>query len=236
MKKEGAIITISLDHNIKKERLHLWKCFTQFKMLRTYICFSAPEVTVHCENQYMTVVVAKALLPDVDRGHLRLRNSSCSATETAAHFSLTTPLDGCLTAATETSTSLIYSNKVQEIPSDMIMNGAVTRKRQVEIPFRCQYPKSGMVSSAGWKPEINRFNADGRGNFTMTLNMFPDSDFATPYSQKDMPVVAKVQQPLFFEVSVLAGVSQLSIGARRCYATPTQHHDSSVEYNFIENG
>lgn len=200
--------------------------------------FPAPEVTVHCENQYMTVVVAKALLPGVDRRHLRLRNSSCSAAESTTHFSLTTPLDGCLTSASETPTSLIYSNKVLEIPSDMVINGAVTRKKQVQIPFSCQYSKSGMVSSSGWKPESNAvdFNVEGRGNFTITLNMFPNRDFATPYSHKDMPVAAELQQPLFFEVSVLTGDSQLSIAAHRCYATPTQHHSGSVEYNFIQNG
>lgn len=93
---------------------------------------------------------SKWVLPGVDRGHLGLRNSSCSATETATHLSLTTPLDGCLTSATETSTSLIYSTKVREIPSDMIMNGAVTRKRQVTIPFRRQYSKSGMVRRPRW--------------------------------------------------------------------------------------
>ena len=186
----------------------------------------------------MTIVVAKALVPDVDRGHLGLQNSSCSATETTTYFSLTTPLDGCLTSASETPTSLIYSNKVLKIPSDVILNGAVTRQKQMEIPFSCQYSKSGMVSSAGWKPEINvvEFNVAGRGNFTMTLNMFAGSDFATPYSQKDMPVAVKVQQPLFFEVSVLSGDSQLSIAVRRCYATPTQHQNGSVEYNFIQNG
>ena len=205
--------------------------------MRIYIFFSAPNVTVHCGNQYMIVVVAKALLPGVGRGHLRLRNSSCSAIETTNHFSLKTPLDGCLTSASETPTSLIYSNKVLELPSDMVTNGAVTRKTQVEIPFSCQYSKSGMVSSAGWKPGINvvEFNVKGRGNFTITLNMFPGSDFATPYSQKDLPVAVQLQQPLFFEVSVLTGDSQLSIAAHRCYATPTQHPNGS-EYNFIQNG
>lgn len=88
----------------------------------------------------------------------------------------------------------------------------------------------------GWKPEINRFNVEGRGNFPMTLNMLPDSGFATSYSQKNMPVLVKVQQPLFFKVSVLAGDSQLSVGAHRCYATPTQHHNGSAKYNFIQNG
>lgn len=88
----------------------------------------------------------------------------------------------------------------------------------------------------GWKPEINRFNVEGRGNFPVTLNMLPYSGFATSYSQKNMLVVVKVQQPLFFKVSVLAGDSQLSVGAHRCYATPTQHHNGSAKYNFIQNG
>lgn len=198
--------------------------------------FLASKVTVHCENQYMTVVVSRSLLPGVDGGHVRLLNASCTATETSTHFSVRTQLDDCLTSTSYTPKSVLYSNKVLTIPSDI--KDVVTRKKEVEIPFSCQYSKSGVVSSAGWKPENNVIvvNVKGRGNFTMTLDMFPDSDFATPYCQSDMPVAVQVQQPLFFEVSVTTGDSQLSIRTDHCYATPTQERNASVEYNFIQNG
>ncbi|KAL9955740.1 hypothetical protein ACROYT_G037108 [Oculina patagonica] len=198
--------------------------------------FPSAEITVLCEDEYMTVVIAKSLLPGVDRGHLRLLDASCTATETSTHFPLTTPLTGCLTSVSHTPASVIYSNRVLEIPSDI--NDVVTRIKEVEISFSCQYSKSGVVSSVGWKPGNNviMFNDEGRGNFTMALDMFSDSDFATPYSGNDFPVEVQIQQPLFFEVSVTTGDSQLLIRADHCYATPTQDRNSLVKYDLIQDG
>lgn len=133
-------------------------------------------------------MVAKSFLPGVDGGHVRLLNASCTATETSTHFTLRTRLDGCLTLNNHTPTSVLYSNKVLAASSDI--TDVVLRKKKVKIPFSCLYSKSGVVSSAAWRPENNVivFNVKGKGNFTMTLNMFADSDFSTPYSQNDMPV------------------------------------------------
>jgi len=52
-----------------------------------------------------------------------------------------------------TANSVMYSNRVLEIFSDI--NVIVTREKCVEISFSCQYSKSGVVSSLGWKPENN---------------------------------------------------------------------------------
>ncbi|XP_078348194.1 uncharacterized protein LOC144633237 isoform X2 [Oculina patagonica] len=198
--------------------------------------FPSAEITVLCEDEYMTVVIAKSLLPGVDRGHLRLLDASCTATETSTHFSLTTPLTGCLTAVHQTPTSVICSNRVLEIPSDI--NDVVTRIKEVEISFSCQYFKSGLVSSVGWKPENNVivFNDEGQRNFTMALNMFPDSNFTTPHSQNDFPVVVQIQQHLFFEVSATTGGLQVSLRADHCYATPTQDRNSPVKHDLIQDG
>ena len=198
--------------------------------------FTASEITVHCEDEYMTVMIAKSLLPYVDRERLRLVDSRCTATETNSHFYLTTPLNGCNTAVSHTANSVIYSNRVLEISSDI--NAIVTREKYVEISFSCQYSKSGVVSSVGWKPENNVviYNDEGRGNFTMTLDMFQSGDFGTAYSQNDFPVAVQIRQPLFFEVSVTTGDSQLTIRADHCYATPTQDRNSLMKYDFIQNG
>ncbi len=98
---------------------------------------TAAEITVLCEDEYMTVLIAKSLLPGVDRAHLRLLDASCTATETSTHFSLTTPLTGCLTVVSHTPTSVIYSNKVLEIPSGI--NDVERRTKGMEISFSCQY-------------------------------------------------------------------------------------------------
>lgn len=215
---------------------YLFFCMNVGLFIYLHDLLTAAEITVLCEDEYMTVVIAKSLLPGVDRGHLRLLDASCTASETSTHFSLTTPLTGCLTAVSHTPTSVICSNRVLEIPSDI--NDVVTRIKEVEISFSCQYFKSGVVSSVGWQPENNVivFNDEGQRNFTMALNMFPDRDFVTPYSLNDFPVVVQIQQPLFFEVSATTGGLQVSLRADHCYATPTQDRNSLVKYDFIQDG
>lgn len=194
--------------------------------------------TVHCGNQYMTVAIAKSFLPGVDRGHLQLLDASCTATETSTQFILQAPLVGCFSSVSHRPKSVLYSNKVLTISSDI--NPVVTRKKEIEIPFSCLYAKSGVVSTAGWKPEKNviKFSVERQGNFTMTLDMFPNSDFGAPYSQKDLPLAVHIEQSLFFEVFVTTGDGELSIRADRCYATLTQDRKrkTSVKYDLIQNG
>ena len=80
------------------------------------------------------------------------------------------------------------------------------------------------------------FSDEGKGNFTLSLNMFPDKRFVSPYMKDDFPVAVVLRKLLFFEVSVTSGDKQLSIIADRCYATPTQDQKNSLKYEFIRKG
>ena len=80
------------------------------------------------------------------------------------------------------------------------------------------------------------FSDEGKGNFTLSLNMFPDKRFVSPYTKDDFPVAVVLRKLLFFEVSVTSGDKQLSIIADRCYATPTQDQQNSLNYEFITKG
>ncbi|KAJ7382017.1 hypothetical protein OS493_037660 [Desmophyllum pertusum] len=203
--------------------------------VNTVIC-NAPGVDVQCNSDNMTIIIPKSLLRGIDREHLRLLDTTCKAKETSALFSLTTSLTGCSTTRRHTPTAIVYSNTVLEIavtPKDV-----VTRVREIEIPFSCFYSSSGEVSSVGLKPSNRKlvFSDEGKGNFTLSLNMFPDKRFVSPYMNDDFPVAVVLRKLLFFEVSVTSGDKQLSIKADRCYATPTQDQKNSLKYEFITKG
>ncbi len=184
----------------------------------------------------MTIIIPKSLLRGIDREHLRLLDTTCKAEETSAHFFLTTPLTGCNTTRRHTPTAIVYSNTVSEIP--VAAKNVVKRVREIEIKFSCFYSKYGVVSSVGWKPNNRKlvFSDEGKGNFTLSLNMFSDKRFVSAYMNDDFPVAVVLRQLLFFEVSVTSSDKQLSIIADRCYATPTQDQRSSLKYEFIRKG
>ncbi|KAL9968113.1 hypothetical protein ACROYT_G026445 [Oculina patagonica] len=196
----------------------------------------APGVGVQCNNENMTIIIPKSLLRGIDRKHLRLRDTTCKAKETSSHFFLTTSLTGCNTTRRHTPTAIVYSNAVLEIP--VAAEDVVTRVREIEIQFSCFYSKYGVVSSVGWKPSNRKllFSDEGKGNFTLSLKMFPDKRFVSPYTKDDFPVAVVLRKLLFFEVSVTSGDKQLSIIADRCYATPTQDQTNSLKYEFIKKG
>ena len=133
----------------------------------------------------MTVIIPNSFLRGIDREHLRVLDTTCKATETSAYFSLTTPLTGCHTTSRYTPTAMVYSNAVSEIP--VVAAVVITRMREIEIQFSCFFSKYGVVSSVGWEASNKRlvFGDKGRGNFTLTLNMFPDEIFVSPYMKND---------------------------------------------------
>ena len=181
----------------------------------------------------MTIIIPKSLLRGIDREHLWLLDTTCKAEETNVDFSLTTPLTGCNTTRRQTPTAIVYSNTVLEIP--VAAEDVVTRVREIEIEFSCFYSKYGVVSSVGWKPSNRKlvFSDEGEGNFTLSLKMFPDKRFVSPYTKDDFPVAVLLRKLLFFEASVTSGDKQLSIRTDRCYATPTQQQQNSLKYEFI---
>ena len=184
----------------------------------------------------MTIIIPKSLLLGIDREHLRLLDTTCKATETSAYFSLTTPLTGCNTTRRHTTSTFVYSNTVLEIP--VAAKDVITRVRELEIQFSCFYSKYGVVTSVGWKPNNRKlvFSDEGKGNFTLSLNMFPDKRFVSPYMKDDFPVAVMLRKRLFFEVSVTSSDKQLSIIADQCFATSTQNKRNSLKYIFITKG
>ena len=122
----------------------------------------------------MSITLPKTLLLGLNREHVTLRDVSCVATETETHYTLKTALTGCGTTATHRKGAIVYSNTVLEIPVED--DAIITRVREIEIPFSCYYKNSGDATAVGVKPDTKKlvFDEDGKGNFTVALDMFPD--------------------------------------------------------------
>ena len=133
-------------------------------------------------------------------------------------------------------TAIVHSNTVFEIP--VAAKDVATRVREIEIPFSCYLFKFGVVSSVGWRPSNTklRFSNEGKGNFTLSLNIFRENMFVSLYMKDDFPVDVLLRKPLFFEVSVTSTDKRLSIMADRYCATHTQDEKSSVKHEFIKKG
>ena len=144
--------------------------------MNSIICFiiAASGVYVECRQNDMSITLPKALLLGLNREHVTLQDVKCVATETEDHFTLTTALTGCGTIAIHRKGAVVYSNTVLEIP--VADDAIITRVREIEIPFSCSYKNSGDATAVGVRPDTRKlvFDEDGKGNFTVALDMFPD--------------------------------------------------------------
>ncbi|XP_078375733.1 ZP domain-containing protein-like [Oculina patagonica] len=196
----------------------------------------ASGVAVECRKNDMSITLPKTLLLGLNREHVTLRDVSCVATETETHYTLKTALTGCGTTAKHKNGAVVYSNTVLEIP--VKDDAIITRVREIEIPFSCYYKNSGDATAVGVKPDTRKlvFDEEGKGNFTVALDMFPDDKFTPAYTQSDFPVQVKLRQDLYFQASVKTKDKRLSVLAENCYATPSQDRQHATKYHLIKDG
>ena len=135
---------------------------------------AASVVTVECLQNDMSISLPKTLLLGLNREHVTLRNVNCVAKETKTHYTLKTALTGCGTTVRHRIGAVVYSNTVLEIP--VKDDSIITRVRQIKIPFSCYYNNAGGATAVGVKPDTRKlvFDEDGKGNFTVALDMFKD--------------------------------------------------------------
>ncbi|CAH3144668.1 unnamed protein product [Porites lobata] len=197
---------------------------------------TANGATVRCGENVMAITLPKSLLLGLNREHLTLRDENCVATETSTHFTLKTTLTGCGTIARYRGKATVYSNTVMAIP--VAGDAIITRVREIKIPFRCYYKNSGQAFAVGVEPDARKlvFNEDGKGNFTVALDMFPDERFSSAYTLKDYPVEVKLRQNLYFQASVKTKDKTLSVLAENCYSTPSKNRNHNDRYYLIKDG
>ncbi|XP_068762183.1 ZP domain-containing protein-like [Montipora capricornis] len=196
----------------------------------------AEGVDLYCGQDEMTITLPKSLLRGLDVEHLRLIDDQCTATENETHFFLTTRTTECGTLLKHNNDHAIYSNMVSEIP--LQENQIVTRVREAMIPFHCFYSKFGVVSSIGIKPISKKvvLSSKGYGEFTISLDVFRNPSYISPYSQDDYPIEFYIRERIYLETCVDSEDDRLTILALECYATPSQDRNSQPRYDVIRDG
>ncbi|RMX56740.1 hypothetical protein pdam_00021207 [Pocillopora damicornis] len=197
---------------------------------------TADDVDIKCFKNYMSITLPKTLLLGLSREHVTLRDLNCVATETNTHYTLTTAFTDCGTTATFRKGAVVYSNTVLEIPVEG--DAVVTRVREIEIPFSCYFKSSGDAISVGYKPDIRKLvvDEDGKGNFSLNLDMFADEKFTLPYREEDYPVQIKQKQDLCFRASVKSEDKNLSVLVENCFATSSKNTYLAAKYYLVKNG
>ena len=183
----------------------------------------------------MAITVPKALLHGMTRDHLRLNDPSCLATETAAHYTLTTPLTSCGTTARASKGAIVYSNRLMEIP--VVEEQLVTRIRDIEIPFSCYYSDVGVASVVQMRMTSRKLvvSESQRANFSIAMEVFKGSSYTSRFVDDDFPVSVSIRKRIYFELSVETK-DKLSVLAEECFATPTQDPNNAIRYEIIKDG
>ena len=143
--------------------------------------FLAKGVVINCLQNEMSITIPKTLLKGMNRENIGLLDPKCGATETSTQYSLKTPLTGCRTSQRHTKSAVVYSNSVLQIP--VKPTSMISRMRRIEIPFTCYYSNRGVVTAVGIRPESRKlvFSQRGKGNFTISLEMFHSRRYFTPF-------------------------------------------------------
>lgn len=193
----------------------------------------ASGVKTTCAQDQMAIDIPKSILSNIHRRDLTLNNVSCGSKENSTHFSLVTSLVDCGTVAKETIDKIIYTNRV--IERAITKGSIITRVRPVENTFSCSYFKKEIVSAIGLKPIYRKlkFNVQENGSFSLNLDIFPNSNFKTPY--KKFPVSVKLRKLLYIQVSIMSVDKQLSLKPDRCFATAERDPASKPVHMLIIN-
>ena len=103
-----------------------------------------PGVAVTCGKRNMTISLEKQSFSFVRAEEVRLRYSSCKATENDTHVTISTLLNDCGTSVNETQDALLFWNELRV--DAVIIDGVITRSQDIRLPFYCSYSRKKLLS------------------------------------------------------------------------------------------
>ena len=80
------------------------------------------------------------------------------------------------------------------------------------------------------------FFLGGKGNFSLSLDVFKSSDYGQAYTPQDYPVLKSLSDYLFIQYYLNSSDPNLVVHAETCRATPTNQAYASPQYVFISDG
>ena len=114
------------------------------KYSSTCLFITEPGIQVVCTDQYMQISLEKRHFKDFDSRRMHLAYKSCTASANKTHITLRTQLNDCGTTHNETNNKIRFMNAVKT--NLLIIDGVVTRTREILLPFYCEYSKEKLLS------------------------------------------------------------------------------------------
>ncbi|XP_028285774.1 alpha-tectorin-like [Parambassis ranga] len=199
------------------------------------------DSSITCVSSSGTMTVSRCQLFEAGfpSSALHLRDDSCNATlqngQLVFHFDNDDNL--CGTVLRSNGTHFMYENTIQgQVDSH---GGIISRKRNIELQFCCNYPLNQALSMAvGINPVesiVRKKLATGRGMFHMRMIPFEDRGFRFPLTS-ERNIEMEVDQRLYVEVQT-GGVDQRQISTilDSCWATPVNMAGYPVRWDLIIN-
>lgn len=191
------------------------------------------SASVSCGKNKMTVYLEKRRFHYLAAKQLRLRYTSCRATENSTHFLISTSLNGCGTQQNETEEFLTFWNEV--LVDALVIDNAVTRTHDIKLPYHCIYSRKRLMSQAFTPQRIYVGKEMGYGTFTFKMDFYHNSTFATPYTKQEYPIIVTLDEYVYLQFDVESS-ADLVIMAENCKATKDTNSYSWPQYAFLENG
>ncbi|XP_028394918.1 uncharacterized protein LOC114519064 [Dendronephthya gigantea] len=200
---------------------------------------NASHFQLFCDKDYMTAVFNREDLSkhvNIDNLYLRSRSRYCKASWNSTHVIVKTSLTGCGTVFSKNEQTLFFSNALSEVKQSH--SGVITRNYLFRANMTCSYPRKRTVGPFSFSPAKERTLVvlSGKGNFSLSMNVFRRSDYRDSYTSQDYPVLKSLSDNLYIQYSVNTSNSDLVVRAETCRATPTNRPYDSPQYVFIDDG
>ncbi|XP_028395056.1 ZP domain-containing protein-like [Dendronephthya gigantea] len=202
---------------------------------------NASHFQVFCDKDYMTAVFHRSDLPknvNVGRLYLQYRSYYCKASYNSTHVIVKTQLTGCGTVVTKDDQTLYFSNSLSEVEQSYSGSGVITRNYLFRANMTCSFPRKRTVGSFSFDPAKERTLVvlSGKGNFSLSMDVFRSRNYRDSYTSQDYPVVKSLSDNLYIQYYLNTSNYDLVVRAETCRATPTNRPYDTPQYVFIDDG
>ncbi|XP_035659961.1 CUB and zona pellucida-like domain-containing protein 1 [Branchiostoma floridae] len=195
--------------------------------------FPGINAQVTCTSESILVSFPRPVDNSIQRANVHLAAPPCSAGENSTHIYIQASLTGCGTNRQDTEDDIIYSNTVTINVN--ASSAIITRYNVIEISVECRLPRRSTVA-VNFDPTnlaVYRSHIVGRGEFTISMELYLNSSFQSPVSE--YPLSVDLGQMLYVQVQVTSDDKNLQVFVDACMATPT-HDPENVLYHLIRDG
>ncbi|KAM4694420.1 zona pellucida sperm-binding protein 2-like [Discoglossus pictus] len=196
-------------------------------------CSYSPQELIACfPNGTISVTSLKiASVPDMDLSQLVLRDKSCgpvSITDEGATFIFA--VNSCGTTRKFNQTFMIYENEVLYFRPG-------SSRAAYKLQFACQYTiNATLVVQYGFDYNPTPSAQTAFGSLALLMSLSKDISYTIFYKDPEYPVVAFLNEPLYFQVELLYSVDpRLELFLEYCWATTSPDRTSFPQWPIVEN-